>query len=585
MYIDIKSSVIKSLKLTSIAVFGAIIVGCQTGSAKIPGSGVVEQLPGFNQGDKVDVGPFAVKLSVGAQWNELMLAAISDGTAFPTITSHQMFMVSAAMFDAYTMYTEESTPYAMSDRLRRPVEEHIEANKQAAVSQAAYQMLIYLFPNYEAKTGNFRRYLTELGLAAASAVGERPEGVGYAAALAIIIQREGDDSYVEYNYNLPRSARLNQVPYSPTNEADPGSINGIFGSKFDLNHWQPLRVANGTSTDQFQHPKVDLLDPATYRDQRFSTPHWKDVVPFSLVTSAQFRAEPPPLYGSNESYKDALGVVSTNEEAYIRQLDELIEIGQDLTDEQKASVEFWAHGPRSASSPGHWNQIAQGVVERDNLDLGATTQLFFALNAAMLDTGIAVWETKRWYDYIRPVSAIRKLYRGKRLTGWGGPNRGIRDIPGEQWLPYQELTFVTPSFPGYVSSHSAFSRAASEVLTLYTGSGAYFDGETRISHDINGDAVADYFGEHIVVPGQRITEDGPVESIVLRWNTFVEAADDAGRSRLYGGVNISDGDFRGRTMGIEVGRQSFCKAQVYFGSQDYTNFCKAYNQSIFHPSE
>jgi len=575
MYTHIKNSVVKSLKLVSFITFGAIIVGCQTVSAPNSGSA------GFIQTSN----PFAAELPVGAQWNELMLAAVSDRPAFPTITSHKMFMVSAAMFDAYAMYTNESKPFAMSNRLRRPAKEHTFSNRQAAVSQAAYQMLIYLFPNYEDITGNFRRYLSNLGLTAATRVSERPEGVGYAAALATIIQREGDDSYVEHNYNLPSSARLNLVPYTSTNDADPGSINGIFGSKFDLNHWQPLRVANGQSTDQFKHPKVDLLEPTTYQDQRFLTPHWRDVVPFSMVTSSQFRAEPPPFHGSSESYTDALGVESTNEEAYIRQLDQLIEIGQNLTDEQKASAEFWASGPRSSSPPGHWNQIAQGIVERDNLDLGATTQLFFALNAAMLDTGIAVWETKRKYDYIRPVSAIRKLYRGKRLTGWAGPNRGIRDIPGEQWMPYQKLTFISPPYPGYVSAHSAFSRAASEVLTLFTGSGAYYDGETKISHDINGDTVADYFGEHIVTPGQLSFDDGPQKSIVLRWDTFIQAADAAGRSGLYGGTHIQDSDFRGRTMGNEVGRQSFCKAQGYFGNQDYTDFCKAHNQSIFLPSE
>lgn len=580
-----KNTILTSLKLMSIALCGTVIVGCQSVSAPNPIATELDQYSEFIQAPKVTVNPFAAQLSVGAQWNELMLAAIRDGTAFPTITSHQLFMVSVAMFDAYAMYTEVSEPFAMSSKLRRPIEEHTDENRQAAVSQAAYQMLSYLFPNYEAKSGNFRVYLSDLGLAPTAAVSELPEGIGYAAALAIIVKREGDDSFVEYNYQLPLFGKLNLEKYITRNEADPDSILGIYGTNFDPNRWQPLRVANGKSLDQFNNPQIDDSDSKTFQDQQFLTSHWRDVVPFAMTTSAQFRADPPPYYGSDELYTDALGVVSTNQEAYVRQFNEVIEIGQNLTDEQRVVSEFWADGPRTQSPPGHWNQIAQGIVDRDNLNLGETTQLFFALNAAMLDAGIAAWDTKRWYDYIRPVSAIRKLYRGKAVKGWAGPNRGIRDIPGEQWLPYQKLTFVTPSFPEYVSGHSVFSRAAAEVLTQFTRSGQFYDGTTKILHDINGDNVEDYFGEHIVPPGRLYFENGPKETVVLRWNTFLEAADQAGRSRIYGGIHIQDSDLRGRTMGTKIGRQSFCNAQDYFGDKTYEKLCETSNQRIFDPSE
>ena len=304
-------------------------------------------------------------------------------------------------------------------------------------------------------------------------------------------------------------------------------------------------------------------------------------MPFSLATAAQFRADPPPNYGSEESYTDTLGVVSTNHKAYVDQLNEVVKVGARLSDEQKSLVEYWADGPRTPSIPGHWNRIAQGVVERDDLSLGETTQLFFALNATMLDAGIAAWDTKRWFDYIRPVSAINALRRGQTITGWAGPNRGNASIPGEQWIPYQELNFVTPAFPGYVSSQSVFSRAASEVLTLFTLRSVFYDGKTQIAHDHNLDGVGDKFGEYIVEVGGRHYEEGPARPVVLRWNSFHEAAQQAGRSRIYAGTQFQDSDLRGQEMGRLVGRQSFCKAQEYFDNETYEKLCFESNRRSF----
>jgi len=547
-----------------VLLFGALLAGCQTGFAPILGGSSTGQTRGAN--------PFIGQLPVVAQWNELMLDAVQSGVAIPTISSHQMFMVSAAMYDAYSMYTPDSKPFAMSESLRRPEEEHTEENQQAAVSQAAYQMLIYLYPNHESINGRFRRYLTRLGYAPTSEVGELPEGVGYASTLATIIQREGDDSFIEFNYQVQLSGST-QLSYQPKNAADPQLVNGIEGVEFNPNHWQPLRVASGRSTDEFDNPQIDNSDSSSFREQRFTTPHWQDVVPFALSTRGQFRAEPPPYFGSTQSYTDALGVVSTNEEAYANQLNEVIEIVATLNDEQKGLIEYWANGPRTLTTPGHWNRIAQGLVERDGLSLGESTQLFFALNAAMLDAGIAAWDTKRWYDYIRPISAIRKLRGGETLNGWVGPNRGTSNITAEQWIPRQDLTYVTPPFPGYVSSHSVFSRAASEVLTIYPLSSVFYDSETIVSQDSNGDGAKDNFGEVILDAGGYSLENGPENTVVLQWESFHEAANQAGLSRVYAGTQIQDSNIRGLEMGRRVGRQSFCKAQEFFATDAYRKLC------------
>ena len=90
-----------------------------------------------------------------------------------------------------------------------------------------------------------------------------------------------------------------------------------------------------------------------------------------------------------------------------------------------------------------------------------------------------------------------------------------------EWVPYQRPTFVTPAFPGYVSGHSTFSRAAAEVLTSLTGS-EYFPGG---------------LGTWTIPAGALEFEAGPTTDIPLQWATYYDAADQAGLSRIYGGIH------------------------------------------------
>jgi hypothetical protein len=270
------------------------------------------------------------------------------------------------------------------------------------------------------------------------------------------------------------------------------------------------------------------------------------------------------MYGSDALYVDATGFESTSHEAWLRQINQVLDYSANLNDKGKVQAEFWADGPRTESPPGHWNQIAHGVIERDRLSTENAVKLLFALNASLLDASIATWEAKRFYDYIRPASAIRWFYRDQLIEAWSGPNRGTGIIAGHDWTPYQKLDFVTPPFPEYVSGHSAFSRAAAEILTRFTGSDTFYDGETRTLQDVNGDGVQDYLGQHIARAGSFFIEDGPVEDVVLTWQTFIDAADEAGLSRLHGGIHISEGDLRGRELGEKIGMKVFEAAQQYF---------------------
>jgi hypothetical protein len=274
-------------------------------------------------------------------------------------------------------------------------------------------------------------------------------------------------------------------------------------------------------------------------------------------------------------------------------------------------AEFWADGPNSETPPGHWNVIANQVSDSPNFtkrlggtgpvldDLEWDVKLYFALNASLHDAACAAWSLKRYHDGWRPLSAVRYMgglgqssdpqspsYRTNGLPlipglielvtsntiasgrhagltlgkiaifAWPGQPRnpatqfsGTQWIHADTWLPYQKTNFVTPAFPGYISGHSSFSRAAAEVLTAITGS-RYFPGGLG-TYTVRADTGLSF-------------EMGPSQAVQLQWATYYDAADQAGQSRIFGGIHPSVDDLTGRRAGSQCGIGAWNLAQKYF---------------------
>jgi membrane-associated phospholipid phosphatase len=287
--------------------------------------------------------------------------------------------------------------------------------------------------------------------------------------------------------------------YQPVNDA---------WTMTDPNRWQPLVQPDGTP-------------------QTFLAPHWSRVAPFALRSADQFAPPKPALFPWPP---------------YERQARELVQISAGLTDVDKVIAWYWADGPATETPPGHWNLFAQWVSVRDRHTLDQDVQLFFALGNALLDASIAAWDCKIAFDYVRPVSAIRYLYAGTPIASWAGSGRGTGLMDGSSWQSY----IPTPPFAEYVSGHSTFSAAAATVLTLFTGS-------KRFGYSVT------------LAPGSSPFEPGvvPATTVTLTWPTFDDAADQAGWSRLLGGIHFSDGDLRGRHMGRKIGQQVWARARDY----------------------
>lgn len=578
--------------------------------------------------------------SVARVWNEVLLDSIRADRPVPPVHTRNLFHLSAAMWDAWAAY--ETGPRGVFHDEKVPGGGSA-ADREIAVSYAAYRILSHRFgtaatPALTADPASFQavydQQMVDLGLdpAITTTIGWEPAAVGNRVA-AEILELHREDGSNEMNGYADTSG------YEPVNPPMLLPLTFDVDRVVDKNLWQPLSF-------------VPSGDPA----QVFVTPHWGDVIPFALTRQSpeQVYLDPglPPQLGG---YRDAQFKLNNVEVIrYSSWLDPddgvIVDIspavvgnntlgtndgsghgpfnpvtgepyGQILVkhaDFGRASAEFWADGPDSETPPGHWNTIAnEKVTDRlapEDKRLGGTgpvldalawdVHLYLVLNAAVFDAGIAAWDAKEHYDYVRPITSIRYMAamgqstdatresfhpdglplvpglieeitaessaEGARhahladhvgeiaIRAWlGAPEdpstyTGVDWILGIDWIPYQLKTFVTPAFAGYVSGHSTFSRAAAEALTLFTGSPYFPEG----------------LGTHTIEEGSFGFEYGPSEDVTLYWATYYDAADEAGESRLYGGIHVFADDGPGRIMGAQAGIAAYEKAMRYFAGED-----------------
>ncbi len=253
-----------------------------------------------------------------------------------------------------------------------------------------------------------------------------------------------------------------------------------------------------------------------------------------------------------------------------------------------------------ADSPGFERRLRGKGAPLDPLAWDA--HVYLALNGAEHDAAIAAWDLKRRTMTVRPISLVRWMGAKGQSSDPQGPSYdpgglplvpglievitkessapgqrhaalscfvgqvAVRDWLGEpgdrgsqtsgvgwvravEWITYQRRTFVTPAFPGFISGHSTFSRAAAEVLATLTGS-PFFPGG---------------LGEYVAPRDRFLTfEKGPGTEVRLQWASYFDASDEAGQSRLWGSIHIPPDDFAGRRVGHRIGLRATDLASRYF---------------------
>ncbi len=611
--------------------------------------------------------------SVARKWNEVLLEAIRDDYARPTVHARNLFHTAIALYDSWAIFEEGTQPYLLGNTIGNffceyiPIEAPTDVQKaqEEVMSYAAHRLLRHRFvnsPNPISTKVRFDTLMTGLGYSLEETSIDYQNGslpaLGNYIAECIINFGNQDGANEANEYENEYYSPINP-PLIVDSSGNPSIINP--------NRWQPLTL------EQF----IDQSGNVTNDDTPdFLSPEWGNVFPFSLsVSDVTVRSRDnnnynvymdpgtPPLIGEDslsEEYKwnfslvvawashldPADGVlwdISPNSIGNIQQYPNTFEEYQEFYDffeggdpgtgytvnpitgnsyetqiiprgdYSRILAEFWADGPDSETPPGHWFTILNYVNDHQLLekrfegsgavlnDLEWDVKSYFILGGAMHDCAIAAWSIKGWYDYIRPVSAIRYMtsqgqcsdttlsnfnkngiplvpnfievvMQGDPLAGsgnenvgkikvysWRGPDyidepetdqAGVGWILAENWWPYQRPSFVTPPFAGYVSGHSTYSRAAAEVLSKLTGD-TYFPGG---------------IGEFDVVKNEFLVfEEGPSINCKLQWATYKDASDQCSLSRIWGGIHPPVDDIPGRLIGEKIGNRAFEKAKEHFG--------------------
>ncbi|WP_437979495.1 vanadium-dependent haloperoxidase [Sorangium sp. So ce117] len=415
-------------------------------------------------------------------WNDVALDTVandpiveSEADQFgPTRVSRALAIVHAAIFDSVNSIAPRYEPYL------EPPFEMPDASIDAAVAAAAHDTLTALFPR---QADLLERRLLEY-------LAEIPDGdakedglvLGGDIAARILEVRAGDGSD-------------DPMPYTPS---------------FEPGRHRP--------------------DPI-YPNQGFLTPRWGEVLPFALDSGSEFRSPPPPPLWSLE---------------YAFNFYEVFLLGGDgvrtptlRTREQTVIGIFWSHdaAPDLGARPRQYNQIARVIaIKKQNSEI-ENARYFALVNFALADAGIATWETKYYYNFWRPIVAIReadtdgnsRTPRDRRWTPLGSP--------GSNGGPPR----MTPPFPSYGSGHASFGAAMFQVLTRYYGT-------DRIPFCF----VSDEYN------GITTDEHGRVRPRMKRcYSGFRDAAHENAISRIYLGVHYRFDAMAGLRQGKGVGDAVF----------------------------
>lgn len=365
------------------------------------------------------------------------------------------------------------------------------ANAPAAIAQAAHDTLVALYPSHATRlAGLLAESLDEIPDAAAKTAGI---ALGAEAAAAILALRENDGS------ELPDVYEFSDQP-----------------GKWRTDPLNPNQPALGAS--------------------------WFRVKPFVINSATQFRVPPPPAMDSAE---------------YAAAYNEVKRLGGDgvitateRSDDQTVVGIYWAYDgtPSLCAPPRLYNQIATKLADDQSVNGVDLARLLALVNVSMADAGIAIWESKYFYNVWRPVTGIREADAGTGATGLGDGNSATEGDANFVPLcaPASNLTApnFTPPFPAYPSGHAGFGGAIFQTMREFFG-----------TDDIEFTFVSDEYN------GVTLDNAGNARPLIPRsFNNFSEAEEENGQSRIYLGIHWAFDKTEGITQGRKIATHVFDNA-------------------------
>ncbi|TDC81883.1 hypothetical protein E1285_31760 [Actinomadura sp. 7K507] len=417
-------------------------------------------------------------------------------------------IMTTSWFDALAPY--HPTAVGVHSRIpRRPAgESKTNRNKNIAAIHATHKVVKATNPE---RLQSVEAVMKVIGLDPADLSEDpaTPVGIGNIAGRSAVEARHRDGM----NFLGDEGRKYNGNPYDDYTGYEP--VNSAYELR-EPARWQPAihthqrRVGGGPG------------DKGIFVIQRFATPQLERVKAHTYSDPRKFRM-PRPDHLRGRAYK--------------RSVDEVLEASAALTDEQKMKAEFFDNKFLGIG------QAAMAAGKAHDLDLDNWVHLHFTSSMAQFDDLIACWHYKRKYDTVRPFSAVRHVYRGRRVTAWGGVGKGtVDDIPADEWTSF----IPVGDHPEYPSGSTTLCGAEAQAARRFLG-----------------DDVLEW--THPVPKGSSQTEPGlvPAKDIQLHYRTWTEFTRDCAMSRVWAGVHFRQTVERSLEFGAQFGDLAYERAQQY----------------------
>ncbi|WP_432712181.1 vanadium-dependent haloperoxidase [Pedobacter sp.] len=378
------------------------------------------------------------------KWNEAGTAALTSMGGMPPMQESRIYaMINLAMHDALNSTNPKYERYAYNVGIFN------QADPDAAVAQAAHDVIVHLFPDHQTVNTLLSESLSGIADNQSKTAGIE---VGKLAAKAMIEKRTNDgESTAQFQFTQ-------------------GTIAGAY-----------------RSTPPF--------DAAPYNGM-VMMPGWGKVHPFGLLETSQFRASEPYAINSAEYTADYNEIKTLG-----------CKIGSSRTEEQAEIAVFWLD-----NVPMSMNRVARKLIVEKNLDAWKAARLLSILHMAEADANISAFDSKFFYNFWRPITAVRLGEQDGNPNTIGDPEWDVMAAP-------------TPPVPDYPSNHSISAAAAAEVFRDFFGT-------DEISFSATSDALP---------------------NVTRRFSSFSSAAKEIGLSRIYVGYHFRHAVEVGLAQGQKIG--------------------------------
>ncbi|TGB13393.1 hypothetical protein E2651_09625 [Streptomyces sp. MZ04] len=418
-----------------------------------------------------------------------------------TVLVYLTHLTMTAWFDALAPY--HPTAVGVHSRIkRRPSSEAAtNKNKNIAALYAGYQVMKATFTD---QVPGYVKLFTSLGLDPED-TSEDPTtavGIGNIAGKAVVKARKRDGM----NFAGDEGRKYNGQPYEDYTGYVP--VNTAY-KVVNPSKWQPVpgphrrRVGGGPG------------DKGIFTDQRFVTPQMGRVKAHTFKDPSKFKLAPA-------NHTD-----HTDPRRYKRSVDEILAASAGLTDEQKSKAEFFDNKFLGIGQSTKYAALAH------DLDLDDWIHLHFTSSTAQCDDLIAAWYQKREKEAVRPYTAVRHAYAGRKVSAWGGPGKGtVHDMPAEEWTSYLPVG----DHPDYPSGSTTLCAAEAQAARRFLGDDIL---------DLTWDIPA----------GSSLTEPGitPAKDLKVHYATWSEFEKDCAMSRVWAGVHFKATVERSLVFGKQFG--------------------------------